>query len=396
MPRSKHKLTAKQVEHAQPGRHGDGNGLSLLVKPTGSRSWTARVTVDGKRRDIGLGAWPAVSLAAARDRNAEVQAEARSNGDPTRARRTATAAAPTFEAASREWHAIKSATWRNPKTARQWIGSMERHVFPKLATVPVDRITTADVLAVLEPIWTEIAETAGVVQERMAQVFDRQRALGNVEHNPAAKSVVTKGLPKQNAGEEHHPAVPWREVPAVHAAVDGSTRADSVKLCLRFTILTAARGIEARQAMWSEIDFAAAERRIPAERMKRNKPHTVALSPQAIDTLRKAEALDDGSGWVFPSPMQPGRPLSHAPALKLLHALGIEAVNSDGDRVPATVHGFRSSFMDWADEMSYPEHITDAALAHAHGSKTRRSYARSELVEQRRPLMAEWAKFVTS
>ena len=380
--RQKHKLTAKQVEHASAGRHSDGEGLSLLVKPTGTRSWTVRVTIDGKRRDIGIGGYPTVSLSEARQRNAEMQAEARGDGDPSQHRQRV----PTFAEAAHALHALKLPTWRNPRTGREWIASLERHTFEQLGSRPVHRITTADVLDVLTPIWTTKPETASNVRSRMAQVFRWAMAHGFITTNPAGEA-ISGALPPQPAARGPHRALDPDDVAAVVAAIDASTVADSVKLSLRFTILTAARSGESRGAEWGEIDFEAATWTVPAARMKSGREHVVPLSSQALDTLRKAEALHDGSGLCFPSPMKPGCPLTWAAALRLLKRLGFDV----------TVHGFRASFRTWAlEQPGVSWAAAEMSLAHAVGSDVERRYIRSTLLDQRRQLMAAWGQFATA
>lgn len=380
MPRAKHKLTAKQVEHAKPGRHGDGAGLSLLVKPSGTRSWTVRVTVDGKRRDIGIGSWPKVSLSEARQRNAEMQAEARGDGDPTNRRQRV----PTFREAAAEVHALNLPRWRNPKTGREWLARLERYAFESLGSRPVHRITRTDVLAVLEPIWTTKHEAASTLRQTISQVFEWAVAHGYVEYNVAEQ--VRGALPKLPPKRGGHAAVDAADIPAVAAAIDAAGGSDAVRLCLRFLILTAARSGEARGARWSEIDYDAALWTIPAERMKSNREHSVPLSAQAVETLRKAEALDDGSGLVFPSPLRTGEPLSWSPLCKMLKRLGIEA----------TVHGFRSSFRSWAlEQPGVSWAAAELSLAHRVGNDVERRYIRTTLLEQRRALMADWADFAT-
>ena len=379
--RQKHKLTAKQAEHAKPGRHSDGAGLSLLVKPSGTRSWTVRVTIDGTRRDIGLGAFPKVSLSEARQRNAEMQAEARGDGDPSQRRQRM----PTFAEAAHALHALKSPTWRNPRTGREWIASLERHAFDALGSRPVHRITTADVLDVLTPIWTCKPETASNVRSRMAQVFRWAMAHGHITTNPAGEA-IDGALPCQPAARGPHRALDPDDVPAAVAAIDASTVADAVKLSLTFTILTAARGNESRGAEWCEIDFEAETWTVPAERMKSGRAHVVPLSPQAIDTLRKAESLADGSPLVFPSPAKPGSPLTWSPALKLLKRLGFDS----------TVHGFRAAFRTWAlEQPGVSWAAAEMSLAHVVGSDVERRYIRSTLLDQRRSLMSDWGDYLT-
>lgn len=378
--RQRHKLTAKQVEHARPGRHGDGGGLSLLVKPTGTRSWTARVTVDGVRRDIGIGGYPAVSLSEARLRNAEMQADARGGDDPAAARRSRV---PTFEEAARAVYELNVPRWRSAQTGAQFWASMERYAFPAFGAVPVHRVSRGDVLGVLEPIWTTKREVARKTRQRIRQVFRWAMAHGHIDVNPAGE-VIDAALPAQRPARGPHRALHYSAVPDAVAALWGCGASDAVKLSLAFLILTAARSGEAREARWAEIDFDAATWTVPAHRMKSGVAHVVPLSRQAVDVLRKAEALDDGSGLVFPSPLRPGRPLAGESHLKLLKSEGHDT----------TAHGFRSAFRTWALETTpTPWAVAEMALAHAVGTDVERVYVRSDLREQRRTLMQQWADY---
>ena len=224
------------------------------------------------------------------------------------------------------------------------------------------------------------------MRSRMAQVFRWAMAHGFITTNPAG-GAISGALPPQPAARGPHRALDPDDVAAVVAAIDASTVADSVKLSLRFTILTAARSGESRGAEWGEIDFEAATWTVPAAPMKSGREHVVPLSSQALDTLRKAEALSDGSGLVFPSPAKPGSPLTWSPALRLLAALGIES----------TVHGFRSAFRTWAlEQPGVSWAAAEMSLAHVVGSDVERRYIRSTLLDQRRELLADWAVFATA
>ena len=377
--RQKHKLTAKQVEHADPGRHGDGAGLSLLVKKSSTRSWTVRVTVDGTRRDIGIGSWPKVSLAEARVRNAEMQAEARDDGDPSQRRSTV----PTFREAAIEVHALNLPRWRNPKTGREWMARLERHAFATLGNRPVHRITRADVLAVVEPIWTAKHEAATTLRQTMSQILEWCVAHGHVEYNVAEQ--IRGALPKLPPKRGRHAAVDSADMPDVMQAIADGPGTDAVKLCLQFVITTATRSGEGRGARWDEIDFDGALWQIPASRMKSNRPHAVPLSPKAIDILRKAQALHDGSDLCFPSPQRPGKELTWSPLCKLLDRLGIAG----------TVHGFRASFRSWAlEQAGVSWAAAEMSLAHVVGNDVERRYIRTDLLDQRRELMRRWADFL--
>ena len=380
MARTK-RLTAKTVEHAPPGKHSDGASLTLVVKPTGRRSWVMRVTVDGKRRDIGIGGYPTVSLADARQKAAELRAEVADGGDPALAKRAPQV--PTFAEAARRVHEMNLPRWRNGRAARQWLASLETYAFPKLGALPLNRIERSDVLAVLLPIWTAKPETARRVRQRIRKVFEYGTAHGWIDLNPAGE-VINGALPTMPKVKNHQRALHYSEVPAALDKVAASEASDASKLALAFIVLTAARSGEVRNATWDEIDFDAAEWRIPAERMKAGAAHVVPLSRQALDVLDAAKALDDGSGLIFPSPLRPGHPLVWEALLKVLASNGIDS----------TAHGFRSSFRTWTLECtSTPWAVGEAALAHTLGTKTETAYIRGDLRAQRAELMQSWADY---
>ncbi len=383
MARTK-RLTAKTVEHAPPGKHSDGAGLTLVVKPTGRRSWVMRVTVDGKRRDIGIGGYPTVSLADARQKAAELRAEAVDGGDPAQAKRAP--AAPTFAEAARRVHEMNRPRWRNDRAARQWLASLETYAFPTLGELPLNRIERSDVLAILLPIWPAKPETARRVRQRIRKVFEYGTAHGWIDLNPAGE-VINGALPTMPKVKNHQRALHYSEVPAALDKVAASEASDASKLALAFIVLTAARSGEVRNATWDKIDIDAAEWRIPAERMKAGTDHVVPLSRQALDVLESARALDDGSGLIFPSPLRPGHPLSWEALLKVLSTNGVDS----------TAHGFRSSFRTWTLECtSTPWAVAEAALAHTLGTRTETAYIRSDLRAQRAKLMQSWADFASA
>ncbi|WP_419933341.1 tyrosine-type recombinase/integrase [Candidatus Poriferisodalis sp.] len=379
------RLNAADIQHAPPGKHADGGGLTLVVKPSGRRSWVARITTDGKRRDIGLGAYPTVSLDEARLRTAELRARALlADARHVSARNHQIAAAPTFAHAAAAVHALNAPRWRNPRHAQEWLGSLHRHAEP-LMDLPVDRITRADVLEVLHPIWHDKPETARRVRQRIRTVLSYAMALH--EHIPsnAAGDGIDAALPPMPRVRNHQRALHYRGVPGALTRVAACNSSSAAKLCLRFLVLTAVRSAEARGARWSEIEDADAAWRIPGERMKSGTEHRVPLCGQALEVLEAARELDDGSGLVFPSPLKPGNPLSWQTLLKLLRTNGLDC----------TVHGFRSSFKTWAIEATTtPWAVGEAALAHVVGNTTEAAYVRGDLFEQRRELMAAWADYV--
>ena len=368
--------------------HGDGEGLYLSVSRSGSRSWVQRISIDGRRREIGLGSFPAIGLAQARGlaaANRTVVAEGR---DPLAEKREAKrkSAIPTFREAARQTFEANRPRWRNGKHILSWWQTLERHAFPILGDMPVDRIGREDVLRVLTPIWSVRMETARRVRQRTRTVLRWCMAHGHVEHN-AAGEAIDGALPPMPRRRAHLRAMPYHEVSAALATVEASEASLPSKLCLRFLVLTAARSGEARGATWDEIVEATGEWRIPGSRMKAGVEHRVPLSDAALELLEQARVLRDGSGLVFPSPVKVGRPMSDMTLTQVLRKTGL------AER--STVHGFRSAFRDWAAECtSAPHAVMELSLAHAVGSSVEQAYARSDLIEKRRVLMQAWADFV--
>lgn len=375
-------LTAQAVKAATaPGKYFDGQGLYLRVDANGSRFWVQRITIRGKRCELGLGAPSLVSLADARAKALENRKLARLGGDPMQAKREAKAIL-TFEEAARKVHSLHKPTWKNEKHAAQFLATLETYTFPKMGRLKVQDVTTADVLGVLMPIWTTIPETARRVRQRIGTVMKWAIAQGWRQDNPAEN--ISKALPKVSKAPEHRKALPYAEVASCIEAVKASGAGVSTKLALEFLVLTAARSGEVREARWSEINVAAQVWEIPAERMKMKRPHRVPLSPRAVTILAQAKALDDGSGLVFPG-TKTGRALSDMTLSKLVKEQGFAA----------DVHGFRTSFRTWAQERtSYPREVAEAALAHLTGDSVERAYARSDVFEKRRRMMGAWASYL--
>ena len=380
------KLTAAGIKNlSRPGLHGDGGTLYLAVAPGGSKSWIQRVTIDGRRRDVGLGGYPLVSLAEAREAAFGNRKLARAGGDPLAEKRRD--AVPSFREAAHAVHEANMPRWRNAQHTVSWLQTLELHAFPILGDMPVDRIGREDVLGVLAPIWGVKQETARRVRQRVRTVLRWCQAHGYVEHN-AAGELIDGALPSMPAVREHLRALPYADVPEALRIVEASGASLAVQLCFRYVVVTAARSGEARGASWGEIDTDGRLWVIPATRMKGGVEHRQPLSDAAMATLEEARAIDDGSGLLFPSPARPGHPLSDMAMTKLLRGVGL------ADR--ATVHGFRSSFRDWASENTNAEHtIMELSLAHRVGDSTERAYARSDLLAKRRVLMQTWADFVT-
>lgn len=372
-----HRLTARRVQTAKPGMHGDGGGLWLSVSET-SRSWVFRWMKDGKAHAMGLGGFPAVSLEEARRKASDARQLIAKGGDPLEAKRAPTL--PTFEQAARILHAELLPGWSNPKHGDDWINSLAMHAFGTIGALRLDQITPKHVADALRPIWLEKAETGRRVKQRTHAVMAWAWAHGHVESNPV--DVVDYLLAKQTDRPEHMPAMPWRDI-AGWARLH--MKADSVSaLALEFLILTACRSGEVRGAEWSEFDIEAGAWTIPAERMKAKAPHRVPLSPRAVEIV-KAQA-GQHERWVFPSLR--GKQLTD---MALTQYLRTHDAHSDTPGRHATAHGFRSSFRDWASENCYPRDLAERALAHAVENKVEAAYHRTDLLEQRRPMMAAWA-----
>ena len=380
-------LTAAKVKTLkQAGRHGDGNGLYLVVRPSGAKSWLQRVAIDGRRRDLGLGRFPAISLAMARERAADTMTAVAEGRDP-RAERIGPGL-PTFRQTA-EFHVeAYRGRWRNARAVSIFNNRLERYVFPTFGAKRVDRITQADVLSVLTPIWGTKHETGRRVRQQVRAVFAYAMAHGHIQINPAGE-LIDAALPAMPAVKQHFRALPYQDIPAALAAVEDSRASIASAACFQFLVLTAARSGEARAARWDEIDFDSATWTISAERMKAGRGHRVPLSSQALELLRRVWPLRDDSGLVFPSAWKPGRPLSDMTLTKLLRDLGL------ADR--ATVHGFRTGFKTWCMEQTdTPWAVGEAALAHTIGNSVEAAYARTDLFDRRRTLMQQWADHVST
>jgi integrase len=345
------------------------------------------VQANGKRRDIGLGSAADVSLAEARAAVVDVRRAIREGRDPVAEKRARKAERiPTFREAALRVHAEHTPSWRNPKHAAQWLSTLERHVFPELGNMLVSDVSGPMVRDVLSKIWLVLPETARRVRQRIGTVLDWAHAKGWRE-SEAPLRAISRGLPKQPKKGKHFAAIPWADVPGFLVKLAETPRAgEPVRLALEFLILTAVRSGEMRGARWGEIDCEAKQWRIPAKRMKSGKAHTVPLSARALAILGRMTELrtsDDGNALVFEG-AKPGRPLSDMTLTMLLRRMGTNC----------TVHGFRSSFRDWAAEATnFPREVAEAALAHALADRVEAAYRRSDLLEKRRKMMEAWAGY---
>ncbi|MEM6623090.1 MAG: integrase arm-type DNA-binding domain-containing protein [Pseudomonadota bacterium] len=378
-------LSARKAETAKPGRHGDGRGLFLYVKPSGARSWVLRYQVQGRRRDLGLGSFPDVSLAMARERAADARRMIANGEDPISKRQQAKP--KTFKDAALELIESKRPGWKNAKHAAQWTSTLETYVFPKIGQVQAAKVETADVIGVLTPIWSEKPETANRVRQRIEAVLDYATALGiRTGDNPARwRGHLDHLLPKPTKvrAVQHHAALPHADIAKFLA--DLNSRAGVAARALAFTILTAARSGETRGMTWGEVDLENYVWTIPASRMKAGKEHRVPLSAAAIAQLGPRRADD---ALVFGSETKEGRQISDMSMTAVLRRMGRDEI---------TVHGFRSTFRDWAGETTgFPREVIEAALAHGIKDKAEAAYARSDLFEKRRDLMEAWANKATA
>ncbi len=381
------KLSATRVRALRnPGRYSDGDGLHLFINKRGRKSWVQRITVEGRRRDIGLGGYPTVSLAQARKRASDNR-EAIGNGrDPVADKRRPST--PTFSEAAHAVHEANMPRWRNGSHTRAWMQTLERHAFPKIGNKPIDTISRTDVLTVLTPIWSTRPETARRVRQRMRTIFKWAMANELIETNPAGEA-IEGALPSMPKVKEHLRALPYQDVGSALRTVDVSQTSPASKHCLKFLVLTAARSGEARGATWDEINLEGATWTIPGSRMKAGVEHRVPLSNQALDVLMLARHLEDGSRLCFPSPLRAGRMLSDMTLTNILRKAGL------ADR--ATVHGFRTSFKTWTMEQTdTPWAVSEAALAHQLGGSVEQAYARSDLFDRRRVLMQQWADYLAA
>lgn len=383
------KLTAIKVKSIkEPGRYGDGDGLMFVHKPSGAQSWIVRVQAAGRRRDVGLGPYPAISLAEAREKAAETRKQFRGGIDPVEAKRVSRriqAALPTFREEATAFHEERKGQWDNPKHRDQWLSSLKAYAYPSIGDMRVDRITGADVRQLLVPIWQAKAETARRVLQRVTAVLDFAHSRGHRPDEAPLRS-IRAGLGKQTTRVKHFAAMPFADVPDFMTKLGESD--SSGRLALQFAILTAARSGEVRGATWGEIDRKAKQWRIPASRMKARRAHTVPLSPAALAILDRAESLRTLKG---DQPIFPGlrnKPLSDMTLSKALRS------NSDAKW---TVHGFRSSFRDWAGLRctDMPSAAVEAALAHVISDKTEAAYHRTDYLEIRASLMDRWAAHLT-
>jgi integrase len=376
------RLTARKVETAKPGKYSDGGNLYLIVSESGARKWVLRFTWRGRAKEMGLGSAASVPLTDAREKAASARRKIAQGLNPIDERKR-DGGIPTFGEMADDVRETLSAGFRNEKHKAQWKSTLEAYAAP-LRAKPVDTIGTDDVLAVLKPIWTEKAETASRVRGRIEKVLDAAKAKGLREgENPARwRGHLDHLLPRPSKlARGHHAAMPYEDVAAFIAQL--RKREATSALALELCILTAARSGEILGMRWPEIDLDKKVWTVPADRMKAGREHRVPLSARAVAILRQLETLKTGD-FVFAGRAR-NKPLSNMAMEMVLRRMKIE---------DATVHGFRSSFRDWAGNVSnFPREITETALAHVIGDKAEQAYRRSDALEKRRKLMDAWAAY---
>jgi len=384
---AQHTLTKRDIERAPPGRHGDGAGLYLQVTQSGTRSWLLRYQLNGRPHWMGLGSAATLTVEQARERARQERIRLLDGIDPLQARREryaeqrrAEAGAWTFKQCAEAVIASREKTWSR-ESYRQWTVTLTEHAYPAFGNLPVALVDTPLVLKAVEPLWKRAQVTGDRLRQRIESVLDWAGARGyRSGDNPARWKGHLQHLLVDGAKVKHLAALPYTELPAFMRTL--RERPGMAARALEFTILTAVRSNECLGAKRREIDGDIWT--IPAERTKTRKPHTVPLSPVA---RRLLDALPKAGEFVFDSPERPGRQMEK-------HAMS-EALNAMGANV--TVHGFRSTFRDWASETtSYPPTVCEMALAHSIPNKIEAAYRRGDLLEKRKRLMSDWARYCST
>ena len=384
-------LTAIQIPELEPGFHPEGTvtGLYLRATPKGAKSWILRIVINGHRRDMGLGGYPAVTLADVRKAARKVREAVASGSDPVadkQARRMAYKAIPTFQCCAEQTIAAKRPEWKSAKHAAQWTSTLAADAYPVIGKTPVDQIELSHLLEVLVPIWTVKCESATRLRARLEAVLAWATASGYRKgDNPARwkgnlDAVLAK--PSKIAKVSHYKALPIDEMHSFVASL--RLQQGMAARALEFLILTATRSGEVRGATWQEVDLDAAVWTVPAERMKAGKEHRAPLSARAVAILKGLPRMG-GTELVFPAPR--GGRLSDMTISAVMRRMQVDAVP----------HGFRSTFRDWCSERTnYPRDVAEMALAHAISNKVEAAYRRGDLFVKRTGLMEDWANFIDS
>ena len=380
-------LTALKIKKLTiPGRYADGNNLYLEVDKSGARRWTLRVTILGRRRDMGLGGISTVSLEEARELAYQYRKIARSGGDPILERQKNRGLQTTLIYCTKKVHAINLPTWKNEKFAKQWLSSLEHHVFPTIGKLPISQVTSADILRVLTPIWNTKGDTAKKIKQRLRMIIKWARAQGYFQGDDPVE-LAEQALPKQLKSDDHHKSLEFEKLPEMISNLRKSKISLPTKLALEFTILSACRTSEVLNAKWEEIDLTKLIWSIPSERMKGGKVHQVPLTDRMTVILNDCKKLKTNNDLLFPSEINGEALSNNTMRLALKKRLKIDA----------TVHGMRSSFKDWASETTnFANEVSEMALAHTISNKTELAYRRRTLIEKRRHLMQKWSDYLNN
>ena len=403
MSRTIHRLKAVAVAQMnKPGLYADGGGLYLQITPAGVRSWLFRYMRNGKARGMGLGPLHTITLSKARVKAHECREMLLAGADPLEVKKEAQhaqrlndAKALSFRDCATSYHLAHKDGWKNKKHADQWTNTLSTYAYPIIGDLPVASVDVGLVMKILEPIWRTKSETASRLRGRIESVIDWATARGfrNGENPARWKGHLDHLLMSRSAANKvvHHPALPYSDV--AKFIVDVRQQEGFAKQALELLILTASRTSEVLNATWDEVDLDLAIWTIPAARMKAGREHRVPLSQHACEilrnqlALRKGQQRDADADYVFPG-RKSSQPLSNMALLQLLKRM---------NRSDLTVHGFRSTFRDWAGECTnHPRETAEAALAHTVKDKTEAAYARGDLFEKRRVLMSDWSTFCTS
>lgn len=382
MPKTGTPLSSVAVRNLRSaGKYYDQHGLFLRIEPTGSRRWVQRLSIDGRQREMGLGSADLITLAEARSIALDNKKFVKQGGDPFAAKK-AKQVVPTFSIAVDEVIALYAPTWSNAKHAAQFRSTLATYAMPRLGARLVNDIGSADILAVIQPIWAEKNETAKRLKQRIGTVMKWAIAQGYRSDDPTL--ALNQVLPKITKKPKHRASLPYTELAECLEVIRNSDAMPTTKLAIEFLVLTATRSGEVRFADWSEINLDKSTWTIPAERMKMKEEHVIPLSDRAIQILEEAKKHGE-SGLIFQG-MRTGRPMSDMTMSKLVKELGFRV----------DIHGFRTSFRTWVQEQTNtPFEVAERALAHRTSNKVVAAYARSDLFEKRRELMAQWGKYIS-
>ena len=395
------KLNPKQVENlTEPGTYEDGDGLRLVVKPTGRKSWLLRFQLAGRRREMGLGSFPEVTLKKARQDASNKRSQLSDGIDPLAARdieraaqreaqRTSEAKQLKFETLAKEYCEAHGGTWSD-KWRKGWLRKLELYAFDHIGKLSAEEIGTPQVLKVLQPIWSTKTRTADELRGQIEQVLDAAKARNLREgENPARwrghlDNLLSRAEKKKARKREHFEAMRWQDVPVLMESLSANNTPAS--LAAQLLIMTSARAHMVRFARWDEFDLDAGTWSLPDERMKMRVAFVIPLAEEVVK-LVKSIPREERSAFLFPGQGKTG--VMHANAIRtLLHGMGYKQI---------TRHGFRSSFRDWAGECThYPREVCEMALAHDERDQTEGAYSRSDFLDKRRALMNDWNKFITT